>query len=631
MRIANTVLGLESTTVSMRPRITAKRQQIDNRFPFLAFAIDTLGLPLYEVLLTTDRALFSPSRKADRRADNFYSSREDSGLIGKDAESYSAPPAVLQRFANARAIYFTVISYRDQNLGGAMPADSPEELARSAPSVEIVPGFRGSTLGMVLSVPLSKLRTVGTSYADDEDVQTSLAAPADANEDRGEREDGYGLALEAFDDAGEHAPYEAQAAQADLASADYDDGYGPSAGSLGADADTDGEDIGTDPGGYAHAHSASYEAPLASPYEAPLDEGELSASDLAMNSVFPAGTRPPAMLEDDGHRMVDDADAQDALALGYRDGYESAPLAEPMLQPLTVSERRRIIDAVAAQTAPGRNPYATVGLDAEFAGHVPGHPAAGRYHVGLSYGNAQFTQDSGNLGRLLREMNRIDGERFAQVFGPRASELLALTQAPGPDAAHSPDGRGARVQPVGGRDLWESPWVERFVDAARPDLFGAGQPQRFNGEQNKLASALFLDPMLPFSRWLDVNTDRGLAMLMFIAQRLGVEPARDWIMRTAGPIQSHAQRQQALASLGYASLPDFQHATAGLEADHQWGPTTHAAMVAALRHLGTRSPLPIPSGKQVLDAIANHAPSAVAAQLTELRRTDSLRDVPYSL
>ncbi|WP_232427557.1 hypothetical protein, partial [Burkholderia ubonensis] len=64
MRIANTVLGLESTTVSMRPRITAKRQQIDNRFPFLAFAIDTLGLPLYEVLLTTDRALFSPSRKA---------------------------------------------------------------------------------------------------------------------------------------------------------------------------------------------------------------------------------------------------------------------------------------------------------------------------------------------------------------------------------------------------------------------------------------------------------------------------------------------------------------------------------------------------------------------------------------
>ncbi|KUZ74817.1 hypothetical protein WI37_20795, partial [Burkholderia ubonensis] len=51
-------------TVSMRPRITAKRQQIDNRFPFLAFAIDTLGLPLYEVLLTTDRALFSPSRKA---------------------------------------------------------------------------------------------------------------------------------------------------------------------------------------------------------------------------------------------------------------------------------------------------------------------------------------------------------------------------------------------------------------------------------------------------------------------------------------------------------------------------------------------------------------------------------------
>ncbi|CAN7461986.1 hypothetical protein [Paraburkholderia hospita] len=638
--MANHVLGLESTTVNLRPRITAKRRQIDNRFPFLAFAVDTVGLPFYEVLLTTDRALFPPARKADRRVDNFYSSREDSGLIGKDAESYSVPPAVLQRFAKAQAIYYTAIAYRDQNLGGAMPVDSPEELARTAPSVEIVPGFRGSTLAMVLSVPLSKLQAVSALGFDRDNAQRSYAAAVSADEDRGEREDGYGLALEAFDEASEYASSVAPSAETPVTSAayaddGYQDGYGPFDNATGADSESDGEDIGTDPGGYVHTHASSYDAPYEVPYEAPLEADGLSAPDLAMSSVFPAGALPPAMLEDDSHSATEDADGHDeragAQALSYRDGYEDDTLAAQPTQPLTVPERRRIIDAVAAQMAGGRNPYAAMSHDPEYAGHVPGHPAKGKYHVGLSYGNVQFTQDSGNLGRLLREMNKVDSARFAKVFGQNAGALLAITQAEGPDAAHAPGGRGPRVQPVDGHDLWESPWAERFIEAARPDLFGAGQPQLFNGEQNKLASAIFLDPILPFASSLDLNTDRGLAMLMYVAARLGTGPARHWIMQAAGPIQSHAQRGQALSALGYASLADFQHATAGLEADNHWGPVTHAAMVAALRRLGARSPLPIPSGNQLMDDIVHHAPPAVAAQLAELRRTNALHDVPYSL
>ena len=64
--------GLESqgTTVvgTGAPSIVAKRRLLDDKFPYLAFAVDTRGLPFYEVLLATDPQVFSAEVLADPAA-----------------------------------------------------------------------------------------------------------------------------------------------------------------------------------------------------------------------------------------------------------------------------------------------------------------------------------------------------------------------------------------------------------------------------------------------------------------------------------------------------------------------------------------------------------------------------------
>ncbi len=50
--------------------------------------------------------------------------------------------------------------------------------------------------------------------------------------------------------------------------------------------------------------------------------------------------------------------------------------------------------------------------------------------AGLSYGVLQWTQISGNLGKLLAAMVRADQANFLRIFGEHASELLRVT-APG--------------------------------------------------------------------------------------------------------------------------------------------------------------------------------------------------------
>ncbi len=72
---------------------------------------------------------------------------------------------------------------------------------------------------------------------------------------------------------------------------------------------------------------------------------------------------------------------------------------------------------------------------------------------GVSYGFIQWTQLAGGLGRVLTTMYRADPIQFAADFGPHHQALLtAVTSA----------SQSERMAPVGGVNLWESSWVERF-------------------------------------------------------------------------------------------------------------------------------------------------------------------------
>jgi hypothetical protein len=114
--------------------------------------------------------------------------------------------------------------------------------------------------------------------------------------------------------------------------------------------------------------------------------------------------------------------------------------------------------------------------------------------------------------------------------------------------------------------------------------------------------------------------------------QMGAGGARRWIVEAVSPVQSTAQRQQALAALGHADLTAFQRATQGLTADGDWGPLTHAALVAALRQLGSRSPVPIPAREQMMDAMVRRAAGTPwERRTTSLRRSTHLTDVVYAL
>lgn len=633
-----TPFGSRTDAPISSPSIVANRRQVDNRFPVLAFTIQTGGRPFYEVLLTTDRSQFDPARADRRSAGTFYSSRQDGGLsraAGSEAV-YIVPGAVLRAFAQAEphpsAIYYTVATYGSAEGSDPIFAQAPERLASDAPSVSLAGGFTGHTLAAVLGIPGEKLvRFTGAAALAEAPAPALAPAPAEtADQDRGTEvgEDGFEMlsrqpeapavadikpALQP--EAAAPAPQivlknGAQApAAADAAGIAYSDGFEAVAGDL----------PNVDPvvwGSSARGEPAALE-----------DEEDLYAAEEQGGEGW--GTLAPGAdyQSDEGYslgayRALDDPPTGTTVVEAPTPPPAQAPTAG--LPPLQVEDKRRIIERIAASES-GAHRYGAINADGEFKGRFgPDHPAHQRYHIGLSYGIIQFTQDGGALGQLLTMMRDRDPQAFADIFGPHADELVTVTNAPGASSREMPDGRSARVQPVGGADIWEGDWPDRFRRA--------GDHLPFQAAQNELAATNYLEPTLQFAGWLGLCTDRALTMVVDRAVQMGVNGARQWIIGAVGPVSTPALRQQALAALGHADLRSFQAATPGLEADNLWGPMTHAALVAALRQLGSASPIPIPTLDQMLDAMVRHAHGERwANRVQRLRTATDFADTPFQL
>lgn len=499
------------------PSIRANSHQLDDRFPVLGFTVNSGGKRYYEVLLATDPRLFHPSEAHQRSRSNFYSSRQDSGLIAADSELYTAPSSVLQQFAGASAIYYTVLGYDNPQLEGAEPAADPELLAQQAPSVTLSAGFSGRTLARVLGVAASDLRRVReedhphNGYANGHRGALDFET-ASALEDLGEGEDGYGIS--AAWEQHEHQPGEA----------DTEDPLAPLSAGLEEDR-----------GGCADLSPGA---------RASQDESGYDGDSYGLESTFPAGAHAPALLEDEDY--VDEGQAAAARSAG-EDGYDDGfgrmnaagveqsyggvaaeawdePQAAAADVALTGDAKRNIMRAVSEnESASFANRYEAI------------NPRSGP-PTGLVYGIVQFTQASGSLGLLLDAMKRADRARLEEVFGATSGQLLDTLKAPVTGSTPA-GGRNARVQPVppatGAEavDLWQSPWKERFIRAASKDLFGPGARQLFNDVQDEMGVQLYLDPMLPMARWLALNEDRLLGVVMDRAVHMGLGGARRWIMR----------------------------------------------------------------------------------------------------
>lgn len=626
------VAGPAPVAAGPPPQIVAGRQRLDRQFPILAFTVRTLGRPWFEVLLTTDRGLFDPSAASRRTPSNFYASRQHGGLARAETEdvAYVVPVGVLSAFAAARPraaeIFYTVAAYAAPDVPPVFAQPVPS-LVAGAPSVALSADFAAHTLSTVLGIPTHKLHRPGAAAApamahgvelDDDGLPVGSAAAwsSAAEDDEAENAAAQAWASDPGAVVLESAPVDLPAPDPPAAEA--------SVWQMAAPDDEAREDA-------EHAWEApddpSAEGPVA-PAEPPAhaasayDDGFGSMDDDPYGEAqavdFPTGAPEPTQLEDDEDHV--DADIAHAAEAGYgdeADGYVAAaqgppfapvaaPVAAPTPAPAAVPAPPGAVHLGEAakiallhkigQRFETRQGYRSCERDTEFA--TPRLPQYQRWHVGLTYGFFGFTQDSGTLGHLLERYRRADPHTFAEIFGPHGDELVAVSTAHGPEGRHSPGGRSTRVQPVAGHDLWEDEWVARFQRA--------GDVPAFQHEQDLMAVAYFVDPMLALASAFGMDTERALGMLVDRAGHQGAGGAKRWLLTAMSPLQADAVRQQALAALHLPGIREFQQAH-HLHADGELGSATHIALAAAVRALGSASPVPFPTREQLMDAIVQRA------------------------
>jgi LysM repeat protein len=246
---------------------------------------------------------------------------------------------------------------------------------------------------------------------------------------------------------------------------------------------------------------------------------------------------------------------------------------------LSRNERRMIVAAVGLCEV-NHDVFGTENLDQEFVGKRFGKRGiptkySDIVHIGLSYGYIQFSQDSGNLGRLLARMRKKNSKLFEETFFPNADQLIQLTteglsghdcygksgqtywnKLPKKDREslvarvstdangdHKPDNplglneeiRGARVQPIPyvpgypPLDLWQDyktlPKLSSGDNAAylgyKAAFKAAGEVPAFQDVQIELAVEDFMNPVLAHCRELNVRSAAGLAFVTACAVRGG--------------------------------------------------------------------------------------------------------------
>ncbi|MFI5896831.1 peptidoglycan-binding protein [Actinoplanes sp. NPDC051513] len=626
----------QSLSLSLtRPTVRATTRALSNAFPSLTLAVDPADCPFFEIVLATSADLFSPSAADRRTADNFYASRQDGLTRSADAYGrYIAPVGVIAGFARANPdggrVFYTVVGYADEQGSAAAPAASPELLAYAAAGVSMLPGFTGHTRTETLGVPLGMLAPRGAVVARAAGLRRMTPASrglaavprVPADRDRMEGEDGYDMRQRLATTAPATPVPAVQRAAAPVSAPP------PPASPPATPAPP------PPPAAYAPAPTPTYE-PTPAYAPAPQPAPAYAAPPPSPNGAAGVpGSQPTNGLAAvaNGHRTAvaaaddwysdgwDDWDAE-GRPRNLSDGDQTAPpadefdlpdagpsptapapadLTRPAAPILPPEAKREIIETyVGADT----DLYAMVSADAEFTGAAgTDHPAYQRYHLGLSFGIVAFNQDRGELGQLAGLMQRRDPARFAEIFGPDAPALLDVTNRPGPLARDLPEGRSARVQPVAGDDLWTGQWPDRFRAA------GAYPP--FRGAQIELASGLYLDPVLRFCADLGLATPRGLAIVFDRAAHRGPTGGMAWVVETVGPLQTTALRDAALATIGMASVEEFQRSQPDLLVDDQFGPLTHAALTGILavrQAAGVASPVPLMTYQQMIEALGSRA------------------------
>lgn len=637
------------------------RSTISDRFPLASFTIRSSEPRYFEVACATDPRLFHTDFADRRSPGNFFSSRASGLLVAERGDTtWIVPSHALRRFAGARRLYYALGTYGGRGGEAARFSIAPDAIER-IPSIAIAGDFTGRSLdrrriggveppaaayGGNAGAPLrwggdaaleaERARSARSSSSSDDDYDDGYDADLwrrpgglelddDDDSDVPGDDEAYGAAPRAFaddepsfdaDEQEDGAAFNQRHPEASapeprvggrarygaVAHASADEGIPSDAGELedaaalylaeGASTAYGARAVGRIvPGRRAPAmHDSGARAPAAAAHAAPAPQryGRREST-----------TRPAATARG-RHADYADEDSEESLPIGpaARALSDSSPPPAPV--PLEIPEKVRILRIV-ARAESGSDGYAALAADPEF--QDPAHPAYQTCHHGLSFGLVLFTQRSGLLGCVLRRAKaRADAagsslpaeEQLDSLFGAAWEHLLRVTD---PELTPEPEDR---IAPVEDHVLWEEPWLGRFRRA--------GQVPYVQAAQNEVALVELFDPILPLARDLGFVTDRALALLLDRVIHMGLGGGRRFVLQAVGPIRTEAERASALSALGFGpdDLAAFQRSRE-LPVDGKWGPITHAALIAALRTLGPRSPLPIPEPALMLRALIDAA------------------------
>ncbi len=647
--------------------VTPSRPEIRRADPSLSLRVTAQGARGFDVIVATDPTLFDPSSAHRRSPKNFRSSRQDFGGEPIEIETgfYLLPRAFLRDLVSVEPrptrLYYVAVAYDDAAGRQARYSIPPAEMA-GAPWVGIAADLAAANLSRMLGVAVDRLGALNArgrvmAVSPDPGATPLPEAIGGLPLTRRTRSDpaaaGYAAApprqppepqapwrttpvapprpaWEA-EAPGGPAPAAAPGVMPDTAPAAAQAAYPPAARGWAAPRPVPGGFVDEDwaygaagmtaPAGYRDldaGHGAAAVAYDDGFGDAPAPTGTTpgQAPAPAQATLPGAGRAAPIPPLDPGPDPAPVAptapvapvapDAGSAPRAGAPGGGAPAP-ADATAEDL-------LLQALLAEGLAGR--YEALSLDGGFRGRFgPQDPYYRRAHDGLRLGPHQAMQDSGELGELLALMQAADPAGFAQTFGPAAAEMLAVTTADGPSGLTVEGGRGPRVQPVAGADLWEDPWVDRFRSAARAPAFQAAMRGQILARR--------LDPVRPVLLACGLGSARGMAMLLAAAILAGVAGAIRLTRAAVNPFDTPARLGAALDALGHADLGSFR-AAVGVPAGDTVDDATHLALIAALRRLGPDSPVQIPDPEAIMDALVTAAgPGAPGDALLRIRMSDA--------
>ena len=642
--------------------VAPSRPEIRRADPSLSLRVTAPGARGFDVIVATDPTLFDPANAHRRTPKNFRSSRQDFGGEPIEIETgfYLLPRAFLRDLVSVEPrptrLYYVAVAYDDAE--GRQPRYSiPPTGMAAAPWVGIAADLAAANLSRMLGVAVDRLGALNARG------RVMAVSPDPRATHLPEAIGGLPLTLRTRTEAaaagypsapsrqppGPQAPWRTSPLAPYHAGGAAEAPVGPARASTPETAPTvpstypparrGWPEPQPAPGGFVDEDWA-YGAPggAALPGYRDLDARHGAAA-FAYDDGFgetpaPPGTAPgqtPAPADathpgtgrggpipplDPGPDPAPVAPSAPVAPVAREPG--SVPRAGAPVggtpAPADATAEDQLLQALLAEGLAGR--YEALSLDGGFRGRFgPQDPYYRRAHDGLRLGPHQAMQDSGELGELLALMQAADPAGFAQTFGPAAAEMLAMITADGPSGLTVEGGRGPRVQPVAGADLWDDPWVDRFRSAARAPAFQAAMRGQILARR--------LDPVRPLLAACGLSSARGMAMLLAAAILAGVDGATRLLRAAVNPFDTPARLGAALDALGFADLGSFR-AARQVPAGDTIDDATHIALIAALRQLGADSPVQVPDAEAIMDALVTTAgPGALGDALLKIRMSDT--------